>query len=440
MFTYNQIEEIRKKLQLKGVKDTSLPLAEPIKGDETIAIVQQGQNKQLGLGTLINKVGEGFSAVATSRPSEFPFASVNITGTRLSFIFGLPRGPKGEKGDQGLQGIQGEIGPQGPKGDKGDKGNKGDKGDQGEQGKKGQLIYPAGIYSSTTRYTTDEYKAPYVLDETDNNYYVLNTQMTWLGTEQGNRTPSQDYQENGSTHWLKFDLYDAVFAKIGIVANGLIGSAVFNGDYVFSQQGINPSASSSADVNTTQYQLFDKDFIYDGSFTPNIMFNFRTGAGHLAAGKILFDENGNCTLNNLYINGYIQEEYKVVEPVATTIYFTPYVKNYIFPAGNSNFLTINSTKMFKPGETVKEFNIYNGNTARLVNLNTGKEYTDLNIIGGEYGIKHISIKPGRCVKLVVFKDSSSTSGVSTIIANQAEFSHNIDDSYGGDGIISKDLA
>lgn len=410
MFTYNQIEEIRKKLQLKGVKDTSLPLAEPIKGDETIAIVQQGQNKQLGLGTLINKVGEGFSAVATSRPSEFPFASVNITGTRLSFIFGLPKGAKGDKGDQG------------------------------EQGKKGQLIYPAGIYSSTTRYTTDEYKAPYVLDETDNNYYVLNTQMTWLGTEQGNRTPSQDYQENGSTHWLKFDLYDAVFAKIGIVANGLIGSAVFNGDYVFSQQGINPSASSSADVNTTQYQLFDKDFIYDGSFTPNIMFNFRTGAGHLAAGKILFDENGNCTLNNLYINGYIQEEYKVVEPVATTIDFTPYVKNYIFPAGNSNFLTINSTKMFKPGETVKEFNIYNGNTARLVNLNTGKEYTDLNIIGGEYGIKHISIKPGRCVKLVVFKDSSSTSGVSTIIANQAEFSHNIDDSYGGDGIISKDLA
>lgn len=410
MFTYNQIEEIRKKLQLKGVKDTSLPLAEPIKGNETIAIVQQGQNKQLGLGTLINKVGEGFSAVAMSKPSEFPSASVHITGTRFNFLFGLPKGPKGDKGDKG------------------------------EQGKKGQLIYPAGVYSSTIRYTTDEYKAPYVLDEADNNYYVLNTQMTWLGTEQGNRTPSQDYQENGGTHWLKFDLYDAVFAKIGIVANGLIGSAVFNGDYVFSQQGINPSASSSSDVNTTQYQLFDKDFIYDGSFTPNIMFNFRTGAGHLAAGKILFDENGNCTLNNLYINGYIQEEYKVVEPVATTIDFTPYVKNYIFPAGSSNFLTINSTKMFKPGETVKEFNIYNGNTERLVNLNTSKEYTNLNIIDGGYGIKHISIKPGRCVKLVVFKDSSSTSGVSTIIANQAEFSHKTDDSYGGGGIISKDLA
>lgn len=410
MFTYNQIEEIRKKLQLKGVKDTSLPLAEPIKGNETIAIVQQGQNKQLGLGTLINKVGEGFSAVAISKPSEFPFASVDITGTRLSFTFGLPKGPKGDKGDKG------------------------------EQGKKGQLIYPAGVYSSTIRYTTDEYKAPYVLDETDNNYYVLNTQMTWLGTEQGNRTPSQDYQENRGTYWLKFDSYDAVFARIGIVANGLIGSAVFNGDYVFSQQGINPSASSSSDVNTTQYQLFDKDFIYDGSFTPNIMFNFRTGAGHLAAGKILFDENGNCTLNNLYINGYIQEEYKVVEPVATAIDFTPYVKNYIFPAGSSNFLTINSTNMFKPGETAKEFNIYNGNTARLVNLNTSKEYTNLNIIDGGYGIKHISIKPGRCVKLVVFKDSSSTSGVSTIIANQAEFSYNTDDSYGGGGIISKDLA
>lgn len=57
MFTRNQIEEIRKKLQLEGRKDTSFPLAGPLKGNETVAIVQQGQNKQLGLKTLIEKVG-----------------------------------------------------------------------------------------------------------------------------------------------------------------------------------------------------------------------------------------------------------------------------------------------------------------------------------------------------------------------------------------------
>ena len=57
MFTCNQIEEIKRKLQLTGRKDTSFPLAEPLNGNEIIAIVQQGQNKQLGLKTLIEKIG-----------------------------------------------------------------------------------------------------------------------------------------------------------------------------------------------------------------------------------------------------------------------------------------------------------------------------------------------------------------------------------------------
>lgn len=355
-------------------------------------------------------------------------ATINPDDT-LSGTWSTPVRISGEQGEQGPQGNTGPAGPTGPTGPTGL---------PGQDGRKGQLVYPAGIYSNTASYTTDEYKAPYVLDESDNNYYVLNAQMTWLGTEQDNRTPSEDYQENGGSYWLKFDLYDAIFAKIGIIANGLIGSAVFNGDYMFSQQGINPSAS---DASTMQYQLFDEDHIYDGSFTPNIMFNFKTGAGHLAAGKILFDESGNCTLNNLYATGYIQEEYKVVDSAATAVDFTPDVKNYIFTAGNSNFVTIDSANMFKSGETVKEFNIYNGNTTEQVNLNTYQwDNTDLNIIKSGYDIKHISIKPGRCVKLIVFKDSSTMSGVRTIIANQAEFTYNSDDSFGGYGIISKDLA
>lgn len=57
MFTCNQIEEIKRKLQLIGRKDTSFPLANPLNGNEIIAIVQQGQNKQLGLKTLIEKMG-----------------------------------------------------------------------------------------------------------------------------------------------------------------------------------------------------------------------------------------------------------------------------------------------------------------------------------------------------------------------------------------------
>lgn len=56
MFTSNQIEEIRKKLQLGGTKDTQFPLADSLKGNETVAIIQQGINKQLSIKAFIESV------------------------------------------------------------------------------------------------------------------------------------------------------------------------------------------------------------------------------------------------------------------------------------------------------------------------------------------------------------------------------------------------
>ena len=323
-------------------------------------------------------------------------------------------------------------------GEQGPAGADGPAGTPGQPGARGQLVYPAGVYDVNKSYITDSNSAPYVLDKTDNNYYVLNTQMTWKGTEQDNKTPSQSYEESGGSVWLLFDAFDAIYAKIGIIANGLVGSAIFNGDYMFSQQGINPSSSNAT---TTDYENFDSTHIYDGTFTPNIMFNFVTGAGHLVAGKIKFDESGDVTLNNLYMTGYVQENYKVVTSGATSVDFDPETKNYIFTETNTNFVTIDSENIFKSTDTVKEINIYNGGTSGQVNLNTYQwDNLDLNIIDNAHSIKHISIKPGRCVKLIVFKVSDTMSGVRTIIANKGEFMYDNDEEYGGYGIISKDLA
>lgn len=151
----------------------------------------------------------------------------------------------------------------------------------GPQGKKGQVVYPAGVYGNTVSYTTTETKAPYVYDPSDGNFYVLNAIMTWLGTEQNNRTPSQDYATNGGKYWLKFEAFEAVYAKIGIIANGLIGSAVFNGDYMFSQQGVDASG-----VATLNYEEFNPESPQEGDFQPNFAVNFKTGdqysnGGHL---------------------------------------------------------------------------------------------------------------------------------------------------------------
>ncbi len=57
MFTKNQIDEIRRKLQIYGTKDTQFPLVGPLNGNEIISIVQQGQNKQINLKALIENIG-----------------------------------------------------------------------------------------------------------------------------------------------------------------------------------------------------------------------------------------------------------------------------------------------------------------------------------------------------------------------------------------------
>lgn len=100
--------------------------------------------------------------------------------------------------------------------------------------------------------------------------------MTWKGSEQNNKTPSQSYAESQGSYWLRFDAYEAIYAKIGIIANGLIGSAVFNGDYMFSQQGTNASGEESSN-----YDEFGTD-----NFSPNFQINFRTGEIQAKKGSI----------------------------------------------------------------------------------------------------------------------------------------------------------
>lgn len=290
-------------------------------------------------------------------------------------------------------------------GEQGPAGADGPAGTPGQPGARGQLVYPAGVYDVNKSYITDSNSAPYVLDKTDNNYYVLNTQMTWKGTEQDNKTPSQSYEESGGSVWLLFDAFDAIYAKIGIIANGLVGSAVFNGDYMFSQQGINPSSSNAT---TTDYENFDKDHIYDGTFTPNIMFNFATGAGHLAAGKLLFDEEGNCTLNNLYIKGTIQETYKIV---SGALDITPDYNNYIYTSAPSSDVYISGSQIFsKDANNPIKFTIINMSTS-IINFSTWDwEGENINL-----PCSYLKLSPGRKLEILAVPKGIGSDGNSIIL-------------------------
>jgi hypothetical protein len=140
----------------------------------------------------------------------------------------------------------------------------------GTPGRAGQIVYPAGLYSPDVVYTCTDKIAPYVYDTSSSPaaYYVLNTIGNWQGSIQpaGSNTPST------SEDWVLIEAFDAIITKLGIIANALIGSAVFNGDYMFSMQGINAKGAS-----TTNYEKFNagnpdevfRVYCYGGLSTPS---------------------------------------------------------------------------------------------------------------------------------------------------------------------------
>lgn len=143
-------------------------------------------------------------------------------------------------------------------------------GEDGQQGPKAQLVYPAGVYSTTATYITDEKTAPYVLDSSDGNYYVLNTVMTWKHSEQGH-SPAQD----GGNNWVKFEAFEAVYSKIIMADQALIGGFVYNGNIMFSQRG-----ADSAGNQTSAYQNFEFDTNTNrptNAFTPNFWLDGKEG-------------------------------------------------------------------------------------------------------------------------------------------------------------------
>lgn len=57
MFTSSQINEIKKKLQLFGVKDSQFSYVEKLKGDETVVVVQDGCNKRVPISMIMGHAG-----------------------------------------------------------------------------------------------------------------------------------------------------------------------------------------------------------------------------------------------------------------------------------------------------------------------------------------------------------------------------------------------
>lgn len=117
------------------------------------------------------------------------------------------------------------------------RGADGTNGTNGKDGRDGRIVYPAGIYDATVTYTATDTKAPYVLY--GDTYYVMNVTTSWTGSQNDGKTPADDYEQYGKhATWIPMEKFEAIYTKLLIADNGTLGKFVFNGDYMFSQQGL----------------------------------------------------------------------------------------------------------------------------------------------------------------------------------------------------------
>lgn len=117
------------------------------------------------------------------------------------------------------------------------RGADGTNGTNGKDGRDGRIVYPAGIYDATVTYTATDTKAPYVLY--GDTYYVMNVTTSWTGSQNDGKTPADDYEQYGKhATWIPMEKFEAIYTKLLIADNGTLGKFVFNGDYMFSQQGM----------------------------------------------------------------------------------------------------------------------------------------------------------------------------------------------------------
>ena len=137
----------------------------------------------------------------------------------------------------------------------------------GPAGITGRMPYPCGFWLRTATYVATDSITPIVYYEAGKTYYVMNKTIAVRGVD-----PANDYAANGSNAiWIPFENYIAIYTELLMANFGKLASAIFYGNYMFSQYGIDENNNETSD-----YSGFA-----DGTFSPNILLDFLTGKSKL---------------------------------------------------------------------------------------------------------------------------------------------------------------
>ncbi len=149
---------------------------------------------------------------------------------------------------------------------------------------------PAGNYASNAVYEATDVVSPMVKY---GDYYYM---MCRSGITQG-LDPAKDAALDNPTTWMKVEKYNAVYTEILMASLGLIGKAVFNGDFMYSQQGY--TIDSNGNKVAQNYGNFGMpSFDNNNDFHPNVLIDFVKGI--LRCRKAVVEEStfDNCTVND----------------------------------------------------------------------------------------------------------------------------------------------
>lgn len=191
-------------------------------------------------------------------------------------------------------------------------------GADGKPGAAGPSYYMAGSYSNTVVYTRDQYKSPVV--ELDGLYYGKIKDGSHSGID-----PKTDVANNGG-YWAVFEDFKYIFTEAAFIKFGKLASAVFNGNYMFSQYGV-----TSAGAATDAYQSFDPslaDPTANAAFMPNILLDFYNGKAWfndiVAKGTINADRGyiGNFFIEDGILAAYSSDNKKSLALTSEYIRFT----------------------------------------------------------------------------------------------------------------------
>lgn len=172
-----------------------------------------------------------------------------------------------------------------------DDGEKGKDGLPGPAGIRGRLPFPAGKWDANTTYTATDDITPIVYYEDGKTYYVMRKNGSVTGLN-----PVEDYSNPaGDPTWIPFENLKVVFTEILMANWAKLASAVFFGDYMFSQYGKDARGNDAVDYRGFDPAKLDQE---NCPFTPNLMLDFLKGNAAIGGRKIMFNSDGSGHLAN----------------------------------------------------------------------------------------------------------------------------------------------